>query len=510
MSTVNCPSSSPSTPRPTEARVFVPFFIASLLLTLTFGAALGMLNLARLTGTGWGLLHRPSVWAHAYVQVFGFVGLFVMGVAYHVLPRFTGVQLQGPGLARWSFCLQLLGVVLVAAGFMARATVIRGAWLAGAGALSGGALLFYICVTRTLAGKASPPEPFECWMRAGVTWLVAGAALALIAALSGDPAWHQVLWPAALFGFAGSWIFGVGRRVFPIFLGWRARCPPLERPAYWTYQLGVAAWSAGSWPADSPLPGIIAAAGAVALVAGTAMFAFVVGLFTRRDRDWQRGPHERYIYTAWAWLGVGLLLGPIATTLVIFHGGHPAPLVADFARHAVALGFVTMMIVGVAGRVVPVFTGRTLWSPRAHVLTFWFLIVALAVRALQVVISTGYWPHAWPFIGLAGPPAFIAMLLFTINIVMTVRPEVARTPAAMPAFAPGGSAGTAHGIADRVVADLLAIPGVLDLLVSHGFTPLANPVLRATLARTVTLREACRLKQIPLAPLVQHIQQMER
>jgi hypothetical protein len=42
----------------------VPFFIASLTLTLTLGATLGLVNLARLTGAwGWGTLERPWVWA---------------------------------------------------------------------------------------------------------------------------------------------------------------------------------------------------------------------------------------------------------------------------------------------------------------------------------------------------------------------------------------------------------------------------------------------------------------
>ena len=89
-------------------RVFVPFFLGSLLLTLSFGATLGMINLARLTATwGLGTLPRPSVWAHGYVQVFGFMALFIMGVAYHVIPRFVSGPLARAGLVRWSFWLQL-------------------------------------------------------------------------------------------------------------------------------------------------------------------------------------------------------------------------------------------------------------------------------------------------------------------------------------------------------------------------------------------------------------------
>ena len=87
--------SNPPSPPAVPGHVFVPFFIASLALTLTWGATLGMINLARLTAN-WGLgsLPRPSVWAHAYVQVVGFMALYVIGVACHVLPRFVGGTLQ--------------------------------------------------------------------------------------------------------------------------------------------------------------------------------------------------------------------------------------------------------------------------------------------------------------------------------------------------------------------------------------------------------------------------------
>lgn len=37
-------------------------------------------------------------------------------------------------------------------------------------------------------------------------------------------------------------------------------------------------------------------------------------------------------------------------------------------------------------------------------------------------------------------------------------------------------------------------PEVLPCLVRHGFTPLENPVMRATLAATVTLAQAVRIR----------------
>ena len=132
-------------------RVFVRFFIASLLLTLTWGATLGMINLARLTaGWGFGVLPRPSVWAHGYVQVFGFMALFIMGVAYHVLPRFVGGTLQSATLVPWSFWLQLGGVVAIACGFFHDGALTRPLWIAGSASVLVASGIFCWIVLRTM------------------------------------------------------------------------------------------------------------------------------------------------------------------------------------------------------------------------------------------------------------------------------------------------------------------------------------------------------------------------
>ena len=134
-------------------RIFVPFFAGSLLLTLTWGATLGMINLARLTA-GWGLgsLPRSSVSAHGYVQVFGFMALFIMGVAYHVVPRIAGTTLQRARLVPWSFWLQLIGVVVIACGFFHDGPATQPLWIAGS------ALLFAagVCSAPSCSERSEP------------------------------------------------------------------------------------------------------------------------------------------------------------------------------------------------------------------------------------------------------------------------------------------------------------------------------------------------------------------
>ena len=427
-----------------KPRVFVPFFIASLVLTLTWGTTLGMVNLARLTA-GWGLgtLPTPSVWAHAYVQVFGFMALFIMGVAYHVLPRFVGTPPQPPTLIPWSFWLQLAGVVCIACGFFHREPFTRPLWIAGSTSLLIAAVLFSIVVLRTLSSGAAGREPFRRWVVAGACWLVISSALALAAAIADDVTWHRVLWMAALFGFIASWIFGVGRRILPIFLGCRPRWPRLEPAVFLAYQLGVIAWSAGAWPAaDSLLLTWLRAIGAVLLLTSVAGYTASLGLFAGSTQPLgcaMRSPQDgwqRYVYTGYGWLFVSLALGPGWTLALLGRGSGESILLLDFARHAMAFGFATQLLLGVASRVVPNFTGHALWSPRIRDIAFWCLNGSMVIRALEVPVGLGLWTTLWPLIAWSGPLGVSALALFALNIMMTLRvPHAADARSIVPSHA---------------------------------------------------------------------------
>ena len=435
MTSVICEASSAiySTPMqdrsPATVRVFVPFFTASLLLTLTWGATLGMINLARLTaGWGLGVLPRPSVWAHGYVQVFGFMALFIMGVAYHVLPRFVGGTLQNARLVPWSFWLQLCGVVAIACAFFHDGGLTRPLWIAGSASLFVAGGMFCSVILRTMRSGAPTREPFRPWIAAGAWWLVIASALALTAAMTGDVAWHRVLWTAALSGFISCWIFGVGRRILPIFLGCQPRWLRLETGVFILYQIGTAAWVLGAWQGPDPLVlTVVRAAGAVLMIASVAGYTACLGLFTSAGplfgcaiRSPQSG-WEKYVLAAWGWLFASLILGPGAALVRAFTGGTESLLVFDVARHALGFGFAAQMVLGVASRVVPNFTGKPLWSPRARDAAFYLLNASMAIRALEVPVALGLWVQVWNLIAWSGPLGVCAMVLFAINILMTVR-----------------------------------------------------------------------------------------
>jgi cbb3-type cytochrome oxidase subunit 1 len=86
--------------------------------------------------------------AHAHVNLLGWVSMFIYGVAYHVLPRFTGRPLHSPRLADLHVVMANAGLVGLAVGFAVWGAGPVVALFGAVEAVSG--LLFVYNVARTL------------------------------------------------------------------------------------------------------------------------------------------------------------------------------------------------------------------------------------------------------------------------------------------------------------------------------------------------------------------------
>lgn len=129
---------------------FVSGFIRASLVWLGVGVLLG-LAMAVAPQT---LVLRP---AHMHANLLGFVSMMIFGVAYHVIPRFTGAALHRRGLALTHLYVANLGLVGMVGGWALRAYAVPGATpLLHTGALLStvGAGLFIFNLWRTL--DASP------------------------------------------------------------------------------------------------------------------------------------------------------------------------------------------------------------------------------------------------------------------------------------------------------------------------------------------------------------------
>lgn len=473
------------------------FFRGAIVVILSAGATLGALLLAlyaiRRSFTSLDLF--AYVQAHANAQVFGWVGLFVMGFAYQGLPRFKHVRLSRPRVAGLSFGLMAAGILLRASSCLpVPAALVFG--------VSGGILeaatvsLFVAVLTETLrASKVR--DSWDKYLLAGLTAFLVSALLEpLLYLLIFTSATPQILIARVtdlmrpfrdleLLGFAGFVILGVSQRILPTAFGFRQAGRKAVDLAFALLGSGLvldlaawaafrcsrqAAWAAVSW-------------GGTALYAlGALTIAFSLSAFTGGHEE----PFTKFIRAAYGWLAVAcvmIIAEPFYAGLIgvrFSHAYHGA------IRHAFTVGFISLMILGVSSKVVPILQGRDLkelpglWAP--------FLLVNTG-NALRVTsqVATDLAPAAaFPLMGVSGTFEVLGFTLWGIHLWRLLRPSPETTSETPRTLGP-----------ESRVADLVNIhPETLEVFDRFGFKELKNPILRNTLARRVTVRTACGLKNV--------------
>lgn len=109
---------------------FVRRFIRSSLVWLGVGVSLGLWMVVEPSAA----VYRA---AHMHANLLGFVSMMIFGVAYHVLPRFTGAPLRSRSAAAVHVVIANVGLACLVGGWMARVH-----WAAPGGVvLVGGAVL---------------------------------------------------------------------------------------------------------------------------------------------------------------------------------------------------------------------------------------------------------------------------------------------------------------------------------------------------------------------------------
>jgi cbb3-type cytochrome oxidase subunit 1 len=127
---------------------FVKAFLKASLAWLGIGVSLGV---AMAVHPAW-TVYRT---AHLHMNLLGFVAMMIFGVAYHVMPRFTGHMLHNRRLAGVHWWLSNSGLVLIAAGFAFVPRFGNAAYaVAGAGGIASaaGAYAFIYNLWRTIDG----------------------------------------------------------------------------------------------------------------------------------------------------------------------------------------------------------------------------------------------------------------------------------------------------------------------------------------------------------------------
>jgi Domain of unknown function (DUF1858)./NnrS protein. len=498
-----------------------PYFIAviaSLAIAVLGGFPLGIL--AALGGgrdIGLGARWTPIVQAHGHLQLVGFVGLFIVGIAYHVLPRFKNTELALPRLALPSIALLALGAVL---------RTITQPW-ADSGAMRS---LLFVSGVLELAGAATftavlvatlarvQRKNYDRYLVAAAAWFVAASAanLWVVAEIARDggsvvPASRDTpLLEMYFFGFIALFVLGVSIRVLPHFISLR---PPQVRyftPALALYTAGLLVRVGSGWLeaySNWTRPDWLPAASIYAMAAAVGLFVFALNLHRPAVRDESSdapGPHERLIRTAYVWFVIAFVIEAWYATKGATGGFQPDILEGGGARHALALGFVTQMIFGVGSRALPVFAGKKLYSERLAVAAWILINIATLLRVGHAIIPAGSATFRFDHIAVAGGVALIALVVFAYNIMRTVRPSRGRAVEQKRQSMIIQVGGDGYQVTPAsIVADVLAsVPGSLETLISYGFKPLADPELRARVASSVTLGMACDMRGVDIQALI--------
>lgn len=499
--------------------------LASLALAIIGGFPLGIV--AALGGArdiGLGERWSPLVQSHGHLQIVGWVGLFIVGIAFHVLPRFKNTDLKLRALALPTLILLAAAAVLRAAAQPWSDSTPVDLLLVASGVLE---LLGALCFAAIIAAMLIPKtrRNYDWYLLAACVWFV-GASLAnvvVVTELVVDA--HTVLSSAKtapllemyMLGFITLFILGVSTRILPNFLSLKETHMVALIPVLVTFNAALAlsvgsgwlaalsAWSLAEW---------VDAVGAYGIAASVVAFVLTMNLHRPSQRVGTVARihgYERLIRAAYLWLTVAVAIEAWFATRTLVSDFRPDFLEAGAARHALGLGFVTQIMFGVGYRVLPVFSGKRLHSGRLVDVTLVLLNVAVIVRVGHAVVPEGSAAFRFDHIAAGGGIAMLALIVFAYNILRTLFGRAAVVPAAAQASGPrlGVRGGRFAISADTIVADVLdQVPGSLELLISYGLRPLADPEIRNRVAANATLGTACERHGIDLQGLIRELQQL--
>lgn len=374
-------------------------------------------------GAWWGGIRQ----VHGHVQLFGWIALFVLGTGSFFLPRARGAALAFPAWLPWIAAALGGGVLLRAASQLTLglapgpvAQVARIALgLSAALELAGVFAAVALFATTFRAGAAIRSRPH---LHAVLPLLAAAfsslllatllsSAGAVLAAARGsalvEPLLDRCTVELMIFGFALPATQAVSAQTFPLFL----RLPVPSRSAVAAFACGYLASAAAMLLGIAARLRRVEGAGAIGVAISLLAFTLLLDVLTRRRTPWvaakivapavasrratrpglpDRGEYGRFewlVYSAYAWQTLGAILLGLGGAADLT--GHDPWISPDAARHALTLGFLTLLILGMAVRMFPGFLRTRLVLPEAVTALAIAANVSTACRVLPLLVPMG-------------------------------------------------------------------------------------------------------------------------
>jgi len=493
----------------TEDKVYAKFFKTALLMALTIGVAVGAIILTYI-----GSKHsfhsavHSLVQTHGHAQLFGWVGLCIIGFAYYIVPRVKNVELKYRELTTVCFYLMVTGTVLrILVQPYANKITIFLLPISGLLEFLAVAIFAFIIFSTVLASKEKR-EAYDKFIMAGVLWFLLCSVMNLfmdgymvVAGTNDIPkTFYSPFVHVFLLGFVFMFIFAVNIRTVYAFLDVGTARIGAINTTFWLLNLTIPLYFiANSLSYRFPYLIIISNLSIYSVAFSVLLFVYGIRIFEKSTRELDDvvmdRSYSKTIRTAYVWLIIGILIlgaKPLFTAFseaqYLFHGA---------ANHALAVGFVTLMIIGYASKMVPTFKGVDMHSIKLANLSFYLINIGCFLRVYtQIMIGLSHSEDFYySLIGFSGWIELTAIGIFGYNVWKTMNAkdeDIEETEKTLTEIT--GDTNIAHAI-DQY-------PEILEVFLEFGFKQLASPAARKTVAKMFTIKQATKIHPVEIDSLL--------
>ncbi|GJQ58409.1 MAG: DUF1858 domain-containing protein [Candidatus Scalindua sp. AMX11] len=490
-----------------EDKVYEKFLKAAILMTLTIGVTFGAALLTHIGmkkdfQTGF----HSIVQVHGHAQLFGWVGLCIIGFAYYIVPRVKNTELNHSELTTTSFWLMIIGNILrIVAQPFSNETI--NVILPISGLLECAAILtFAFIIFSTVLASKEKSEVYDKFIMAGVIWfLLSGFMNFFMDVYLFFTNTHEI--PSAVYspfvhvfllGFVFMFIFAVNIRTVYAFLDVRTIRVSAVNITFWLLNITIPVYFVSN-SLIYRFPSLLKISYLATYLVAFSLLLFVFGIrvFEKSTKELDDivmdRSYAKTIRAAYVWLIVGvLILGaktffrPFSEQQYLFHGA---------ANHALTVGFVTMMIMGYASKMIPTFKGINMSSLCLSNLSFVLLNLGCFLRVSTQVMIGFKGEFYYSIIGISGWIELVAIGMFGYNVWRTMNAEEGVEEV------PGGS--LSQITKNTKISDVVdQYPETLEVFLQFGFKQLSNPVARRTIAKMFTVEQATKIHPVQIDDLL--------
>ena len=405
------------------SRLLMAFVSSGLFFMLFPGTFLGVWNLLQISGRESVASISPAwLQAHGHAQVFGWVGSFILGIGFYSIPKPRASHVAGwLCWGMWTFGVAIRWT----------ANVYLWQWRVLLPLSASLELIGFLIFFRTVSGhraRESGRHKLDPWI-----WVVISASTGLLLVLLTNLAGcfyvaRRAVTPAfphrfdqrylalMAWGFLVPFVWGFSAKWMSIFLGLEPLRKKLLLAAVVTNLTGLALVLCG-----------LLLAGSCLFLFGAVLAVAAIGIFESAVNEPKtRGVHPSFpffVRLAYGWLLVAAVLG-VAATRFDRSGG-----LWGASRHALTVGFISIMILSVGQRVLPAFAGmRMLWSTKLMLGGLALVALGCSLRvSCEILAYQDYAAWAWSVLPLSALLELAGLTMFAINILGTFVLEPSHT-----------------------------------------------------------------------------------